>query len=184
MKKKKQEIYFEIMLHNVRSVQNVASIFRLADCIGASKIILSGITPSYIDRFGRMREDFTRVSLSSEKNIKWEKIGIEPQNQDLESEVEKENLKNTLKYIENFKKENGIVLALEQDKKSVNIKDFSKKINKKKKYLIIPGREVEGLEKEILKIVDHIVEINQYGKKESLNIFSALSVALYTLFDK
>jgi 23S rRNA (guanosine2251-2'-O)-methyltransferase len=202
MQNKKQKIDFEIFLHDIRSVQNVASIFRLADCVGASKIVLSGITPGPKDRFERVREDFIKISLGSEKDIKNERIGQEIQNESFKTETDGENLKNALDYINKFKKNKGIVIALEQSEKSldykeiseiikskVNVKNF-KKENKKEnkneseiKFLIIPGREVEGLDEQILKKADYIAEIPQYGNKESLNIFSSLAIVLYKWFD-
>lgn len=154
---------FSILLSDIRSVQNVASIFRLGECLGVSKIILSGVTPGPLDRFGRGREDFIKISLGAEKEVSWERI-----------ESPKE-------YILSFKKVGGIVIALEQSPKSVDYKEIE--IDKTKKYLIIPGREVEGLEESILNLCDLIAEIPLYGKKESLNIFSALSVSLYRFFD-
>jgi tRNA G18 (ribose-2'-O)-methylase SpoU len=182
LQNKKQKIYFEIFLHDIRSVQNVASIFRLADCIGAGKIVLSGLTPGPTDRYGRMREDFIKISLGAEKYLKTERVGEEIQNENFKEETDKENMKKALRYIEDFKKNGGEIIALEQDKKSVDFKKI--KINKTKKYLIIPGREVEGIDVKILKKADKIAEISQYGKKESLNIFSSLSMSLYRWFDK
>jgi tRNA G18 (ribose-2'-O)-methylase SpoU len=63
--------------------------------------------------------------------------------------------------------------------------DFDNNISNKK-YLIVPGREVEGLDKSNLEseFIDYISEIPQYGQKESLNIFSSLAIILYKWFDK
>jgi tRNA G18 (ribose-2'-O)-methylase SpoU len=182
MKRKIQKIYFEILLHDIRSVQNVASIFRLADCIGASKIVLSGITPGFKDRYERVREDFLKISLGAEKYLNIERIGEEIQNENFKIETDKENLKRVLLYINKFKKDGGELIALEQDEKSIDFKKI--KIEKTKKYLIIPGREVEGVERDILKKADKIAEITQYGQKESLNVFSSLAIVLYSWFDK
>ncbi len=185
LKKQKQNIYFEILLHDIRSVQNVASIFRLADCIGASKVILSGITPGSKDRFDREREDFVKISLGSEKTIQIERVGEEMQNSNFKNEIDKENLKKILKYIKIFRENGGMVIALEQDENSLDYKKVGEIVKEKvnNKYLIIPGREVEGLDGEILKSVDIIGEIGQYGQKESLNIFSSLAIVLYRWFD-
>ena len=61
-----------LILHNIRSVHNVGSIFRTADAAGVSKILLSGYTPAPLDRFGRARKDFAKVSLGAEASVKWE----------------------------------------------------------------------------------------------------------------
>lgn len=163
-----QKHNFSILLHDIRSVQNVASIFRLADCAGVREIILSGITPGPLDRFGRERADFVKISLGAEKLVVWKRV---------ESGAD---------FIKSWKSQNKdrIALALEQDRKSVDYKAFANEISLDKKYLIIPGREREGLEKEILELCDVVCEIPQYGQKESLNIFSSLSIFLYRLFDK
>jgi tRNA G18 (ribose-2'-O)-methylase SpoU len=136
----------------------------MAEILGVNKIYLSGITPGPLDRFNREREDFVKISLGTENVVKWERL---------------ENVEN---FILDFKKENGVVIALEQSENSVDYKDI--KIEEDKKYLIIPGREVEGLEESILNICDIVAEIPQYGQKESLNIFSSMSVACWRFFDR
>jgi tRNA G18 (ribose-2'-O)-methylase SpoU len=84
------------------------------------------------------------------------------------------------------------VIVLEQDEKALEYKEISEIIQNKisessvvnkVKFLIIPGREVEGLEVKILEKADYIAEIPQYGQKESLNIFSSLAIVLYKWFD-
>lgn len=174
---RKQKINWSILLHDIRSVQNVASIFRMSEIFGIKEIFLSGITPGFKDRFERIREDFVKISLGTENLIK---INTSLQVESLE-ESEK-NFKKIIKFINDFKKDDGIVIALEQNKNSIDYKKV--KIDKSKKYLIIPGREVEGLDERILKLCDIVAEIPQYGKKESLNIFSAMSILTSRLFDK
>jgi 23S rRNA (guanosine2251-2'-O)-methyltransferase len=168
LQKKVQQNNFTIFLHDIRSVQNVASIFRLGDCIGVEEIVLSGVTPGPLDRFDRSRSDFTKISLGAESSVKWRRV----------ESVEE--------FIQTWKAENasGVVVALEQDARSVDYKNLSKEISADKKYLIIPGREREGLESGILEMCEVIAEIPQYGAKESLNIFSSLSIVLYRWFDK
>ncbi len=172
MKTHTQKHNFSVLLHDIRSVQNVASIFRLCEVLGAKEIILSGVTPGPIDRFGFERKDFTKISLGAEKSVKWKRV------------------ENVTEFIKDFQtppnlpldKGRNVVLALEQSENSVDFKRVE--IDEFKNYLIIPGREVEGLEDEILNLCDFVAEIPQYGTKESLNIFSALSVSLYRFFDK
>lgn len=168
LQKKVQQNNFTILLHDIRSVQNVASIFRLGDCIGVGEIVLSGVTPGPLDRFDRSRSDFTKISLGAESSVKWRRV---------ESATD---FINAWK-IENI---NGVVVALEQDASSLDYKNFAEEISIDQNYLIIPGREREGLESEILEMCDVVAEIPQYGDKESLNIFSSLSIVLYRWFDK
>ena len=58
-----------IVLNDIRSIHNVGSIFRTADCLGVSNILLVGYTPAPIDRFGRPRKDFAKVALGAEKTV-------------------------------------------------------------------------------------------------------------------
>ncbi|MFA6551510.1 MAG: TrmH family RNA methyltransferase, partial [Patescibacteria group bacterium] len=62
------------ILHNVRSIHNVGSIFRTADAVGCSKIYLAGITPTPIDRFGLPNKALIKVALGAEKTVQWEQI--------------------------------------------------------------------------------------------------------------
>ena len=61
-----------VVLHNIRSVHNVGSIFRTADAAGVEKVYLSGITPTPLDRFGKIRPQFAKVALGAEKNVQWD----------------------------------------------------------------------------------------------------------------
>jgi 23S rRNA (guanosine2251-2'-O)-methyltransferase len=183
---KQQQADWNILLHDIRSVQNVASVFRMAECLGVNKIYLSGVTPGPLDRFGFERADFLKISLGTEKRVSWERVEKSLEQNPpslLYKEEHSSTAQETLveRFIINFKKENGIVIALEQSENSVDYKKVE--IDATKKYLIIPGREVEGLDESILKICDVVAEIPQYGEKESLNIFSSMSIACFRFFD-
>lgn len=154
---KHPEIY--LLLHNIRSTHNVGAIFRTADAVGVKKIYISGYTPAPIDRFGRARSDISKASLGAEKTVEWESV---------------EDVKDLIKKL---KKEKVKIIALEQDKNSIDYKD----IKKFHKILVIAGNEVGGIEQEILNLCDDIVEIPMYGSKESLNVSVATGVLLYSL---
>ncbi|MEK7228064.1 MAG: TrmH family RNA methyltransferase [Patescibacteria group bacterium] len=151
-----------LILHDIRSAQNVGSLFRTADAVGISKIYLSSITPSPVDRFGRARSDIIKTSLGAEKSISWE------QYQDIQTLIEK------------YKKENFEIIAIEQAENSVDYKTIKPKEN----ILFILGNEVEGLKKDILEAVDIIAEIPMAGDKESLNVSVAGGVALFRILNK
>jgi tRNA G18 (ribose-2'-O)-methylase SpoU len=196
---KEQKIDWSILLHDIRSVQNVASIFRMAEVLGVNKIFLSGVTPGPLDRFGFERQDFIKISLGTEKRVKWERleenvlefISNFKNNEDVS---EKDLVNSPLRipwhaasagsFPKSFSSKDmlNIVIALEQSENSVDYKKVE--IDENKKYLIIPGREVEGLDENILKLCDIVAEIPQYGTKESLNIFSSMSIACFRFFDK
>src|SRR3989344_3627014 len=139
-----------VILHNIRSVYNVGSIFRTADAAGIKKVILCGYTPTPLDRFRRLRSDFTKVSLGAEKTVVWEHC-------------------NTLATaIKKLKQENFLIIAIEQDKKAVPLFDF--KVPKNKSVALILGNEVRGISPTSLKHADVILEIPMRGHKESLNV--------------
>ena len=63
-----------VILNDIRSSENVGSIFRTADAAGISKIILAGYTPAPIDRFGRENRGLAKAALGAEKFVEWEKV--------------------------------------------------------------------------------------------------------------
>lgn len=158
-----------ILLPDIRSAYNVGSIFRSADCFGIDKIYLSGTTPCPIDRFGRSssgpQKEIAKTALGAEKDIKWEYI------HDLD------------KLIRNKKNEGFIIISIEQDKDSIDIKKFKKiqKENKLNNLLVIFGNEVEGVSKKILKKSDYIIELDMKGNKESLNVSVCAGLIMYIL---
>ncbi len=147
----KQEIY--IVLDNIRSRENVGSIFRTADAAGVSKIYLCGITPI------PPHEKISKTALGAETWVPWEYC------------------KETWRLLAKLKKEGINIVALEQTKESVNLFKF------KTKFLaaLVLGNEVKGLSPKILKYCDKKISIPMYGKKESLNVSVAAGVALYNL---
>jgi len=148
-----------IILHNIRSAYNVGSIFRTADGAGVSKIYLTGYTPEPKDRFGRWRKDISKVALGAEKLIPWEKQ------------------KDIISLIKALKKDGFKIIAVEQDKKSLNYKDL--KLQTKQAFIF--GNEVGGIEKSILKQADLIIEIQMKGKKESLNVSVTAGIILFNI---
>lgn len=157
---KKQEKI--VVLDNIRSVYNVGSIFRTSDALGINKIFLCGCTPTPKDRFGRDRKDLAKVALGAEKNIEWE------------------YRENTVSLLEELKKQKKYIIAIEQDKKSVDYK----KIKIKYPIVIVMGPEVEGMNREVLDECSVIAEIPMVGNKESLNVSVAFGIAGYGILDK
>lgn len=150
-----------LVLDNLRSVENTGSIFRTAEGLGVSKIVLVGTTPAPLDRFGRKRADFAKVSLGSEDLIEWEYVPA----------------KNFQSTISNLQNEGFEIIALEQTDKSIDVN----KCETKDKFALIVGNEVDGVSPEALAISDKIVEIPMRGKKESLNVSVATGIALFML---
>jgi 23S rRNA (guanosine2251-2'-O)-methyltransferase len=160
MFKKRETI---VVLDNIRSTFNVGSIFRTADCLDVSKIILCGVTPTPRDRFGRLRDDISKVALGAEKNIDWEYFP------------------KTLWTIKQLKKEGYKVIVIEQSEKSVDYKKIN--LNKTRKVAFVIGNEVDGISKPVLKLADKIAEIPMLGSKESLNVSVAFGVAMFRMLE-
>ena len=152
-----------IVLHNVRSLYNVGSIFRTADAVGVKKIYLCGITPGPIDRFGRPQQALTKVALGAEKYLEWKKE------------------KSTTALINKLKKQGYKVLAIEQSKKSIPYYKIPKSYIQNSRLCLILGNEVKGLSASILKKSDKILEISMHGKKESLNVAVAFGIVAFHL---
>jgi 23S rRNA (guanosine2251-2'-O)-methyltransferase len=150
-----------LFLDNIRSVHNVGSIFRTAETAGVSNIYCIGTTPSPLDRFGRKRKDFAKVSLGTEELVRWEYVSE----------------KDSTKCIRALKKQGFTIVALEQTRNSVDYR----KVKLDEKVVIIVGNEVEGVSKKLLKLADIVAEIPLQGKKESLNVSVATGIALYRL---
>ena len=148
-----------LILDNIRSVENTASIFRTADGFKVSKIFLVGTTPTPLDRFGRKRGDFAKVSLGAEDMVNWEyhkEIGP---------------------VIKDLKDQQFQIIALEQTPDSKDLKSLTKP----NLYAVIVGNEVLGVSKEALEASDVVAEIPMLGHKESLNVSVAAGVALFVL---
>ncbi len=149
-----------LILHNLRSAQNVGAIFRTAEAAGVGKIYLTGYTPTPMDRFGRLNRAVLKSSLGAEKFVQWESHKI---------------IKNLLNKLlaSGFQ-----LLALEQSKNSTSYK----KVKIKGPTAITIGNEVTGLPKSILQQCDIVAEIPMRGKKESLNVSVACGIFLFSLF--
>ena len=146
-----------LILNNIRSVENVGSIFRTADAGGVSKIYLTGYTPAPLDRFGRKRRDIAKVALGAEETILWKQ----------EADV--------LSVIQTLKKEGFFIVAVEQDKRAISYT----KISQQEKIAFVFGNEVEGISSRVLDECDTIAEIPMSGKKESLNVAVAAGIMLF-----
>lgn len=151
MSKKLEKII--LILDNIRSRENVGSIFRTADAVGVSKIYLCGITPC------PPHEKIAKASLGAENSMVWEYI------------------KDTWRLVDILKKEGYNVVALEQVEESVGILKYKPKFP----LALVMGNEVNGVSKSVLDRVDKKIFIPMYGQKESLNVSVATGVALYLI---
>jgi len=148
-----------LILDNVRSMENVGSIFRTADAAGVDKIFLCGITPR------PPRKEIDKAALGAVDFVEWEYW---------------ESIRELVLGI----RDKGIkIFALEQDKRSVSYSDPNTLflIPNTNSIALIVGNEVKGIQPEILDLADQIIEIPMRGKKNSLNVAVATGIALFEI---
>lgn len=156
--------HITLVLHNIRSTHNVGSIFRSAEGFGVEKIILTGYTPyPHTDSDTRLPHIYEKITSQIHKTA----LGAETM-------VPFEYHDNLLTWLDSTTLP---VVALEQAKNSVNIRDFQAPVS----FALLLGEEVHGIENQFLKRADAIVEIPMVGKKESFNVSVATGIALYAL---
>ncbi len=148
-----------VILHNIRSRENVGSIFRTADGAGVSKIYLCGITPT------PPHEKISKTALGAETFVPWEYY------------------KQTWRLLKKLKAQGVKIIALEQTNDAQNIFAKGAFVNTKAPFALVLGNEVRGLSPQILKYCDKKISIPMYGKKESLNVAVAAGIALYQLIE-
>lgn len=156
-----------LLAHNVRSCHNVGSLIRTCDGLGVSRLILSGYTPyPKAEKDKRLPYEIDKVSraisktaLGAEELLDWEHI---PDPADL---------------IKRYKNKGFQVVCLEQTVVSINLTSG----NYMDKVLLIIGNEVTGIDNELLKFADAIVEIPMKGTKESFNVVQAAAMSLFYL---
>lgn len=148
-----------LILHDIRSVHNVGSIFRTAECAGVSKIYLCGYTPAPIDRFGRKRKDFAKVSLGAEESVAWESVS------------------DTVSLVKKLKGAGFSITGVEQCEGSEDYKGVVLKFP----AALVYGNEVGGVPKEILALCDRVAEIPLRGSKESLNVSVSVGISVFRL---
>jgi len=156
-----------LIAHNLRSAHNVGSLLRTCDGLGVDKVYLTGYTPYPLHtddaRMPHLAQktdrQIAKTALGAEKFLNWQ------------------YLTDVRAVINDLKKQSFAILALEQALGSVKLPGFKPPA----KLALIVGREVEGIEPEILVLCDQILEIPMLGSKESFNVVQAAAMALYQL---
>ncbi len=156
--KKSKKNNFVIVLDNIRSMNNVGSVFRTADAFLCEKIFLCGITPKPPHR------EIHKTALGATESVDWEYF---------------ENIREV---IENLKKEYYTIVSVEQVENSIFLNDFFPK--KEKKYAFVFGNEVYGVAQEIVDISDYSIEIPQFGTKHSVNISVSTGIVVWDFISK
>ena len=147
-----------IILDDIRSLNNIGSVFRTADAFLIEKIYLCGITAIPPNK------EINKTALGATETVDWEYH------------------ENILEVIEKLKKEETEVYAIEQVENAIFLNEF--KVDEIKKYAIIFGNEVFGVSQNAISICDGTIEIPQLGTKHSLNISVTTGIVVWDIFNK
>ena len=147
-----------VVLDNIRSLNNIGSVFRTGDAFLIEKIYLCGITAT------PPHKDIQKTALGATDAVQWE------------------HRKDTIELITELQEQGIKILAIEQAEEAVFLQDFTPE--KDNTYAIVFGNEVKGVQQEVVSASDQVIEIPQYGSKHSLNISVSAGVVIWDLFSK
>lgn len=147
-----------VVLDNVRSMNNIGSVFRTSDGFRVEAIYLCGITATPPHR------DIQKTALGSTESMEWKYF------------------ESTKEAVAELKKKQYRLVAIEQAEKSTMLSDFA--VSKNEKLAVIFGNEVKGVSSDVMKMMDECIEIPQYGTKHSLNISVSAGIVIWELFNK
>lgn len=147
-----------LILDDVRSLNNIGSVFRTADAFLVEKIYLCGITAT------PPHKDIHKTALGATDSVEWEHINV------------------VVELIEKLRKEGAKVFAIEQAEGALSLENFE--IKQGEKYAFILGNEVKGVSQEAINQCDGVIEIPQEGTKHSLNIAVATGLVVWDFYRK
>jgi tRNA G18 (ribose-2'-O)-methylase SpoU len=154
-----------LIAHNLRSCNNVGSLLRTADGLAIDCVYLTGYTP-----YPKMKNDTRLPHIRDRVDHKIHKTSL-----GAESTVKWHYSADIMEVIIKLRLEGHKIIALEQSDNSISLENY----DSLPKLALIVGREVEGIEKEILENVDDIISIPMLGSKESFNVVQAAAMACY-----
>lgn len=148
----------KVLLHNIRSMHNVGSVFRAADAFGISELLLTGYTPV------PPRPEINKTAIGAEESVPW---------------THHESGKEAVNHL---KQKGFYIVGLEHAVGATPLPDFDAKAHEN--IALIFGNEITGIDDELLPLFDEFVVIPQFGQKHSLNVSVAAGVVLYGLLEK
>lgn len=147
-----------VVLDNIRSVHNIGSVFRTSDAFRVECIYLCGITAT------PPNAEMHKTALGAEFTVDWKYVD------------------NSVRAVDNLRAEGYVVYAVEQAEGSVMLDNIE--LDRTKKYAIVMGNEVKGVQQEVIDHSDGCIEIPQYGTKHSLNVSVTAGIVIWDLFKK
>lgn len=147
-----------VILDNIRSCNNIGSVFRTSDALLIEKIYLCGITATPPNK------EIHKTALDAEKSVAWEYF---------------EKTEDVLIKL----KENGYeIFAIEQVEKSISLPNFQP--SNTKMLALVFGNEVKGVQQKVVDLCDGAIEIPQFGTKHSFNVSVSAGIVLWDIFQK
>lgn len=147
-----------LILDDIRSLNNVGSVFRTADAFRAQKLYLGGITGQPPHR------DITKTALGATESVAWQHVP------------------DVVALVKQLQADGWLVAAVEQAEGSTSLANFVPESNKP--YAFVLGNEVTGVRDEVIQLADLVLEIPQFGTKHSLNIAVTAGIICWDFLQK
>lgn len=154
--KKADKLPLVVILDNVRSLHNIGSVFRTSDAFRVECIYLCGITAT------PPHPEMHKTALGAEFTVDWKYVN------------------NAVEAVDNLRQEGYIVFSIEQAENSIMLEDM--RLEQGKRYAVVLGNEVKGVQQEVIDHSDGCIEIPQYGTKHSLNVSVTAGIVIWDLF--
>lgn len=147
-----------VVLDNIRSLHNIGSVFRTADAFLLERIVLCGITAC------PPHPEMHKTALGAEFTVDWSYVN------------------STLEAVNNLRNEGYTVFSIEQAERSTMLDKLQ--LEPGKRYAIVMGNEVKGVQQEVIDASDGCIEIPQYGTKHSLNVSVTAGIVIWDISNK
>lgn len=153
--KKADKLPLVVVLDNVRSLHNIGSVFRTSDAFRVECIYLCGIAavPPH--------PEIHKTALGAEFTVDWKYVN------------------NAIEAVDNLRQKGYIVYSVEQTENSIMLENI--RLEQEKRYAVVLGNEVKGVQQEVIDHSDGCIEIPQYGTKHSLNVSVAAGIIIWDL---
>lgn len=154
--KRAEKLPLVVILDNVRSLHNIGSVFRTSDAFRVECIYLCGITAT------PPHPEMHKTALGAEFTVDWKYVN------------------NAVEAVDNLRREGYVVFSVEQAENSIMLEDM--RLEQGKRYAVVLGNEVKGVQQEVIDHSDGCIEIPQYGTKHSLNVSVTAGIVIWDLF--
>lgn len=154
--KKADKLPLVVVLDNIRSLHNIGSVFRTSDAFRVECIYLCGITAT------PPHPEMHKTALGAEFTVDWKYVN------------------NAVEAVDNLRQEGYVVFSVEQAENSIMLENIQ--LEQGRRYAVVLGNEVKGVQQEVIDHSDGCIEIPQYGTKHSLNVSVTAGIVIWDLF--